>query len=571
MKKIILVILNISILLAAGAVYIVTYFNRELAKAGLSYAGYYAMLLLFVLWVITLVQCAASRKFDFRAALRSCTPALIACLILTSVIFVSAGPRFRVLSDETNLASVAKSMLYEKRADNVTMGLWYYDMFFPLVRIVEKRPLMFPFLTHIFHTILGYHVENVFILNFFALFALFFLVYNMIHKRFGHVWAVSAIILMASQPILAQCATSGGFELMAVLFAVISYVSLKWFLSERSALSFRLLWVNLLMLANIRYEGVMPLALVIIALACFRCIKTDFFRGWMSAIYSCAALIFLPTFWQKLLVPDPYSIDIPGAPPFSIAKLVTHNIDFLKTLADHSFRGPYNTILDLIGFAGIFYFIYRFLAKREEAFKGQRLLSYISAICIAAYWILITAYDPAFIDHPSTYRYYLLFFTLLPLSALMLASRLGIFVRKGGYLLMLSALIFLLYHPASVEDRFSRYSFWPREYRFMMGVITKEAAKDRGFVVIYAKPGQLTASNYGAVNFKYANTHRQIGFNLKSYLYSNIFVVQAILYDTMEPAEECRLDERFVLEKLAERQLNEKKFIRISKVTAIAE
>jgi hypothetical protein len=570
MKKAIPVILNISILLAAAAIYIITYLNRDLAKTGLSYAGYYAMLLLFILWAVTLMQCAAGRKIDLKSAVRSYAPAIMACLILTSVIFISAGPRFRVLSDETNLASVAKSMVYEKRADNVTMGLWYYDMFFPLERMIEKRPIMFPFLTHIFHTVLGYRVENVFILNFFALFALFFLVYDMIYKRFGRVWAVSAIMLMASQPILSQCATSGGFELVAVLFAVISYMSLKWFLKERSAVSFQLLWVNLLMLANIRYEGIMPFVLVIIALACFKCIKADFFKTGMSVVYSCTALIFLPTFWQKLLVPDPYSIGDPHLSPFSIADLITHNIDFLKTLADYSFRGPYNTIVDIIGVIGIFYFAYRFMVKRGEPFKGQRKLLYISAACIIAYWILITSYNPSFLDNPSTYRYYLLFFTLLPVSALMFASRFEVFMRRPGYLLTLSVLMFLLYHPVSVEDKFSRGSFWPREYRFVMDVIGEEAAKDRGFVVIYAKPGQLTASNYGAVDFKYANTHKMIDFYLKSHLYGNIFVAQTILYETMEPAKECELDRRFALEKFAERQLNEKKFMRISRVIAIA-
>ncbi|MBN1527268.1 MAG: glycosyltransferase family 39 protein [Candidatus Omnitrophica bacterium] len=570
MKKVLVVTLNIAIIAAAAAAYIITYLNRDLAKAGLSYAGYYAMLLLFAFWVITLAQCIARRKPVFKSAVRSYAPAAIACFILVSVIFISVGPRFRVLSDETNIASVARSMLYEKRTDNVTMGLWYYDILFPLERVAEKRPLMFPFLGSIVHTLLGYHVENVFILNFLALFALFFLVYGLVQKRFGHIWAVSAIVLMGSQPILAQCATSGGFDLMATLFVVVSYVSLKQFLRERSALNFQLLWVNLLMLANIRYEGVMPLVIVMTTLAFSGCVKADFFKDGRSLAYSCAALIFLPTFWQKLIVADPYRTGSPGEPTFSVTYLLTHSIDFLRTLADYSFRSPYNAVVNLIGLAGLLYFIYRFVVNREEAFKGQRLLLYISAACIAAYWVLITSFNPSLLVNPTTSRYYLLFFALLPVSALMLASRLGIFARKPMYVLILSTLIFLLYHPVSVEDWLSKASYWPREYRFVMDVISKEAAKDRGFVVIYAKPGHLTVSNYGAVDFAYANTHRQIGFNLKSHLYSNIFVVQAILYATMEPSEECRLDGRFTLEKLVERQINEKRFIRISRVAAIA-
>lgn len=245
-------------------------------------------------------------------------------------------------------------------------------------------------------------------------------------------------------------------------------------------------------------------------------------------------------------------------------------MDFLKTLADYSFQSPYNAIVNTIGLIGIFYLAYVFLAKREEGSRGERLVTVISAICVIAYWALITSYNPAFLDNPSTYRYYLLFFTLLPISALLLMSHAGFFTRKPAYVLALAMLIFFLYQPASVEDKFSKASYWPREYRFVKDFLDKAAARDRAFLVIYAKPGQLTVSNYGAVNFDYANSHNMIDLYARNRLFNNIFVVQAIMYDTMQPAPECQIDGRFALQKLVERQVSDKKFIRISRVTAIS-
>jgi hypothetical protein len=569
MKKALRILFYLSILLATAALYAVTYFNRGLAPIFFSKAGYYIIFLLVLFWGVTLAQCAARSKTGLKALLRTYGPGIMACLILVSFIFISVEPYLRALPDETNLMNVSRSMTYEKRTDNVVMGLWYYDMFFPTVRMLEKRPLVFPFFTHIFHTILGYRVENVFVLNFFVLFFLLFLIYTMIRRRAGDIWAVSAVLLVASQPIVTQCATSGGFDLLAALFAVISFMSLRSFIADRSSLSFRLLWLNLLILANIRYEGVIPFALVIAALACFGYIRKGLFTSGMNVVYFLTPLIFIPTFWQKILITVPYRVGPPGVAAFSMTDLVKHNLDFLNVLRDFRFDLPYNVPVSLIGFIGILYFGFRFAANRAEAFKGQRHIAYISTACVAAYWVLVTSYHVGVISHPAVSRYFILFFILLSVSAVMFLSHNKILRRAPGYMLAFSIVMFTLYHPLSVNDAFSKHQWLSREHRFVTGFLKNEASKDRGFLVVYGGPMQLTAYNYGAVTFDYINREKLIDLYYNRHLFDKIFVVQSILYETMQPPEELKLDERFAIETLAERQINENYFVRISKVTAI--
>ena len=54
---------------------------------------------------------------------------LLVSFVLTVSIFSSNPFFYKTLSDETNLLSISRSLLIEKRAYNVTEGLYYYNNF----------------------------------------------------------------------------------------------------------------------------------------------------------------------------------------------------------------------------------------------------------------------------------------------------------------------------------------------------------------------------------------------------------------------------------------------------------
>ena len=141
---------------------------------------------------------------------------------------------------------------------------------------------------------MGYHAENVFVLNIFVLFLLLFLIYAQVKNYLGNnIWALSAVILVASQPVVVQSASSGGFDLLAALFLIISFSCLRWFLNAPDTARFQLLWVSLLMLSNVRYEGVMFFAIVLFFLLYFKYIKTRFFVNGATIVYPLTPLLLL--------------------------------------------------------------------------------------------------------------------------------------------------------------------------------------------------------------------------------------------------------------------------------------
>src|SRR5574337_701141 len=326
--------------------------RQDLFKELFSYGAYYLVFALFLVWLFALFQYVQQHNSNFQNTIWAHKNGIIVSVLITSIIFTSVKPMFRVLSDETNLVAVSKSMVYEKRTDNVTMGKWYYDNFYPLNREIEKRPLMFPFFLNIIHTFIGYRPENVFILNFFVLLALLYMIYLAVKDISSEMWAIVAVIFVASQPIVSQCATSGGFDLFATVFLLMCLLILYTFLNQPSAATFQLLWVSLLMLTNTRYEGILPFLIIMGFLAALNYVKSEYFKGGSAIIYSLTPLLILPVVWQRFLVQKSVE-NPPDVPAFSWGHFINNNLSFLKSLVDFRFYLPYATLVNILGLAGL--------------------------------------------------------------------------------------------------------------------------------------------------------------------------------------------------------------------------
>lgn len=549
--------------------YITTFINMGLMEFFFLNTSYYLILLLCILWVITIFYLLGHYKPNIKRFFVKYRFGILASLMLSFIIFLSVKPTFRVLSDESNLVAVSKSMIYEKRVDNVLMGACYYEHFYPIERSIPKRPLLFPFLIHILHIFLGYRVENVFILNFFILFILFFLIFILIKELLkSDIWAFAAIILVASQPIISQIATSGGFDLFSILFLLISFLALRWFLKKPSGLQFSLLWINLLMLTNIRYEGIIYFAIIICYLLVFRYVKVNFFMDNIKIIYICTPMILLLTFWQRLIIKG-RGFEVLGK-PFSLKFFLEHNKIFFKGLLNYDFFLPYATIVNLIGLLSLIYFAYLFFSTHKMQKRNKIHLIAICTICISIYWFLINSFHIGRIDEPCQGRIFAFAFLLLSLSALMLTTKIKIFRQKPVYILILSVLIFILYHPVSVQDSFSRGLTLPREYRFVLNFLKHENEKGKNSLIISKRPGFYTIHDYGAVDFNYANKQsRSIVVGYRNHLCEEIYIVQDIEYTTLEPTEETRLGPKYIIEPLREIQNNSRFFTRISRLVLI--
>ncbi|MCD6226598.1 MAG: hypothetical protein J7J93_02290 [Candidatus Aenigmarchaeota archaeon] len=451
-------------------------------------------------------------------------------------------------------------MAFEKRTDNVTMGKWYYDNFWPINREAPIRPLLFPFLLSILHSFLGYRVENVFILNFIALFCLLSLVYIYIKKNRGNLWGFSAIMFIVSQPLVTITATSGGFDLFNTLFFIICIICLWHFLKNPSPIQFQLLWVNLLMYANIRYESIFLFLITLIYLFSFRYIKKEFFKG-NRYIYFLTPLIFLLGFWQFCLHRDIFK-HVEYSPHYFIENNKTFFLSFLRW----NFFYPFVTIINFIGVLFLFYYLFCFLKKKLCKTKVQKHLILIVGTFLIFKWIIFTSYYEGMPELPTSTRYYLDYMILFSFLSLELFTCFKIFKQKPIYIFLISIMLFIFYNPVAIENRFLNWLLLPRKYRFVMRFLKKESNHSRNFLIITTRPGTYTVYNYGAVNFKYANTSKSVIEEFNNHLYEKIFVIQDIEYKTLKPTPETWLSKKYVLKPITELQNNSEYFIRISEV-----
>ena len=82
------------------------------------------------------------------------------------------------------------------------MGKYYYGNYNSINNEIEKRPLVFPFLVNIIHTLIGFRYQNPFILNFIVMFLLLSGIYIIVRVFSDTPSALAALFLVISYPVV---------------------------------------------------------------------------------------------------------------------------------------------------------------------------------------------------------------------------------------------------------------------------------------------------------------------------------------------------------------------------------
>lgn len=538
---------------------VITSFKVSVLNYSISHISFYCMLAVFLGWGWQIILFLERDSFNIRSLLHKYGVGMLFSLLMTTCIFVSLKPEFRVLADETNLLSVSRTMLYEKRVDNITQGKWYYFNLFPTVRENAIRPYMFPFVVHIVHAVTGFRASNPFVVNFILMAVLFFGIFVFVRDHSGAAYAYAAVLLTAAQPVITLAATSAGMDLMQIVFLFYTFVILKLFLQEPAKDSFLLLWAHLLMVANIRYEGPLFLVIILAGLILFRKIKLSYFD---SCLVYVTPFVLLPVFWQRFCLPMDHQ-NPAGVAAFSFQNVLPNSLNFLRTLTDTRFYYPYAAVIDLLGLIAAVYFIVVLAKKTWPKEEGNKQLAWITLVCLACYWLVITSHHMGTPLHPTQSRYFGLIVLSLSMLCIALPGRIPFFRGRGRTIVLLSAAIFLFYNPTAIENRFMNSIFLGRQFRHEMDFLKK--VNDRDILIISDRPNLFTAYEYGAVNFPYANADpARLLQELDRHLFKHIYVFQEIAYVTGAPTADTWLNADYTLEPLSEIQLTADSFIRIS-------
>jgi len=517
--------------------------------------SYYVILILVATWAFSLLDLWQEKR-NTLLFIKTHRNGIIFSFVLASLIFISVPHYFRILSDETNTLSVAKSLTFTKKAENVTEGKWYYEMFWPSNSTIDKRPLLFPFFVSLFHSALGYRPENAFLLNYFALGISFFLLYLLIRSSLSEILAFASILLVMSQPFMSLTATSTSFEIFNLLFILSSFVSLKYFINNPDRKYFTILCLNLLMLANVRYESFIFLAVIMVCLGFFRYIRLEFFK--QSAVYTLMLFLFLPLIWQRVIYSRIPDIDMPHGlwiKAFSFDNLF-HNLTlFFKYTLNLDGHLGFAGVVNWMGLAAVCFWVIAIFVKKSPLPKKELALLVCSVLSILAFSIIIFFYDQArMTQHPLNGRLYmplLVALSILPIYALndLIKNNL----RISRLLLVGALFIFIFYQPIAEEGRLENQLISLRDFRYVLNFLNHHSGEN--ILLVYSRPGQFVVYNYGAISFSTANNQKDtVMEQYRNRLFNKIYVVQEISYETKTPFPSDVLDPSYNLQTVSEIQ-----------------
>lgn len=524
--------------------------------------SYPIMIGLFVLWGIALIR-LVRRLSDKREMLRSATPGIICCLLLTLCISLSTDIKFRVLADEANLVSVSKSMADTHTVHLTTQGRYYYDNFNPTVSYLGKRPYLFPFGVHILHLLTGYRVENVFAFNIMILFGLLLSVFIFFQKRYGILGACIAVILIAAQPIVPACAMSGGFDLLSCFLFIIAMLCLKKALDTPDDHFWMYLTaMQFLLLAHSRYESILYFAVTFFILVVMKKFTLQHIKQHPISL-GLIPLLISPLVWQRLGKGDSFEQPA-GVEAFSVNNIFQNTFEFLKSVTDFKLYLPYSDAVCILGIAGGVFLLWSCI-RRSENNLTRRAFLFIVAVNLISVWIVFTSYYWGNARYPYSARFFLLPSVILALSAaFILLEILKSRKIRPVYGLVIAAVLFIIYYPVSMQDRFFNTQLSLRQYSFM-----EQALADYGqqnLLVVSDRPVYTAIHNVGSINFKEAEKQSsKIMRELSRHLFKDVLVVQHVKYSTQKPRSNQTL-RNVPLKTLDELQVSASEYLRLSKV-----
>lgn len=179
-------------------------------------------------------------------------------------------------------------MLNDKTCGNATMGKYYYDNLNVINNEIPKRPLVFPFMVQVLHTITGIRYQNAFVFNFIVMFIFLSGVFVAARHFLDIPSSIGAIFLILSYPVFTIFATSGGFDVFNSVFFMMILAATYCYIRQPSYRTFSFIFASLIVFSNIRYESPFLLGALPLLLLFSKKIKWDYIKrsSWLFFHYA---------------------------------------------------------------------------------------------------------------------------------------------------------------------------------------------------------------------------------------------------------------------------------------------
>ena len=526
---------------------------------------YFFLLATVLCWAGTYLHAARDlRRETIVGWVKENWPGLVIALVVTVVAWLAVHPALRILSDEANLVGTSKNLFSSRTATFTVSGKNYYDSYWDVDVAIDRRPALFPFLVSLVHVVRGYTYENVFLFNLLVLPVFVLVAYRLAKALAGETFAIVASLLAVAHPITLISVRSGGFDFFALFFALLVLKSLLDQVREPSAARLAILWMNLCMFAEIRYESALFILPVVALLLMFRMVTWTLLRPY-AFIYALTPAYLSPRIWQAVLrgsVPEQEA----GAIALSVENLVNNVREYFRPVLSPLNNYPAHAgMVIALGLVGCLLWLgshRRALRSPDWKASGPRFAAFVGA------WMLLQAivvfsYVWGRAQAPSAARLVIAidtFFSFFAAWALTVALR-----RWRPFVAVLLAVAVLAIHlPVAGQHRMLNRLTQTREtataWRFF------ESLHEKRILIVTDRPDLFTIMDYGAMSFEAARQDPFLFEAFARHLFYDIYVIQQIKLSTNSPLPGYDIWPTRRLETMLEYQNDADVLIRISRL-----
>ncbi|MDQ8187628.1 glycosyltransferase family 39 protein [Pelagicoccus sp. SDUM812002] len=571
-RKLRLILFVFSAALSIGLAFFIP--DPELAENLFIYSGYPMMFLLVAVWGVCLSQAKSIRLPNLQAFLswRTLGP-LAAVVFLTVFLYTREGGGFKIPFDEQLLTNVSMNMdarhlpvVSETALENLSR-----------LEMIDKRPLLYPFILSLVHGVFGYSSSNAFYLNFVLTGVFLLLLFKIVERIANRQSAYFSIILAALMPIISQNSSGGGFEMLNLCcILAVSLVSMDfWSNPDQRNLSTLLLTVAAA--SNVRYES----ALIVVPVAAL--VFTNWIRQrkvdlpWITLLIP---FFFLPLVWQLRAIavnPQRFQYQVDGEGSFSLS-YIWSNLEsayrFFFLPNDIYASSPF---VSFIGIAGIFLIGSLCLTRTKKIFHNNP--NRVAFLATAGYCLIQLAFILTFfygkLDITITARLGLPFMLLIFICGSIILSL--AFNAKSW-----SPLVVALFLAVSASYSFKQYSkarytsFNTTNARieWLLDFARTRPAENSLFVSGYPRIYEIEGMNNISIS-RFKLEPQKTLFSLEHKIYDHIYVIQGGKITASEKGVEKtvlpihELSPAFELETIRESSFTTHNFIRISKLVHV--
>ena len=566
MRKLIILII---IICASFLVGILT--PKHYISAIFEYLGYYLIIVPFFLWVVYLFKIYLKKIKDIFLKHYS---GFLLSVILMAIIFCIAPPKFKVLSDETNLIGVSMAMYQSKKASLPLKGFNIEYKKPEYNSIIDKRPLLFPLMVSFVHSVRGYSASNGFIVNFFAGVGVLFIFYLFICNHFSRIYGFLSILMFASLPGFVIWATSSGFETLNLFFIIMSIFLFDKVITDRSIQHIELLFLTLVLVSQCRYESVIFTS-AILFLAPMLWKKESIAE--FSYITFIVPILFIPVIWLPRLYADLPDINRVGESlvqvpslydAFSLTNLLNNTRqNLIAFLGLDPFLG-FSPVISILSIGGIFLLIKKLISGYASANNEFKTKCFFGFLTFCLLYLIQFSFYRGDLTIFTQNRFATVYFPYILFPAVFFVYSILSKTSENKEMLAVFFFIFhlLFYWPYGSQQRFVNIGSLPYEYSRTLSFLKENYNNNTQLLIIAERPNLYIIHYQGAVDFSFANQHADKINSSYSKEFDHILVLQKFDYKTQSPLRWNRLDASYRLKELAKIKLTQATYLRVSEI-----